>query len=1067
MEFPPDLKPEKPKSRESSQEKLPFLSRLARQTGISELVAAMAFFAAMSGKPVSTEGGFKMPKEAQKQTQVLSKEEANVGLVLAKKETAKHETKPEFDFYGRFTKEEDGKLKSNLPWALIAPLQIEAGYNIKRREQAAFDVPYEYSRLFDTAKSLNPEDKDKVTEYIENKIKQQIANKLIFVDFSANTEKVYRAQHQKDLEDATKLIANKKIKNIRITGFASPEGPESKGPATLQPGAVDVENIKLAEKRAADVSPVLREALIKMGLSPNAIAEIKAEEGQFNDQELRDLDALAIKSGVAGRDETERLFNLIKDYNLNKFADDAELQKELNRIVGSKRKVEVTIDFEGEEKKKVVVPIPNPLFFLPLLLRRRKQEQFPAKPEDRPVAEAGPKPREIFTDGAVDFTKDLERNDPDFVNLFRDVEKNLLAADREKMEEEVLLDDIDVFIDDPEAIKRGVDYRSMFKELGQISDRYENEEKLEQGVCHIILTRWKEHDKKLRRELGIASDEGLDYHRYGNQVLWSRFHARELIRLVKSNPRAINANLDARVAELESRRMARLEQVPATPQEPQPEIVKVQQEQEKEKEKEREQVGESDKRNQYDIEFAERRSAEDAFQKELLGGVVFPERRGAEEIKSETQPETKPKVQPESAPTSKDKDRRVELELVMTQKAKEMKGLDPNSPAYREKEEQWNILRKESLALEPEPTKKEPEKQPKTQEKSKWSPENMDSWTFGADERLDPIKIEMIKNSPKESAKKESWLNKEKREKIWGWTKERLKGLATFGFWEVHRAEQFRSSKKKIGKELARKSEDIGRTKNLSLENAWDEALKIQANLALEGKPGGKEAKSDDYERLSNSISREKQAENQIYVAYLVKNAENTLRERLKKYKNELGKNVLDEARVKEAMKELKNKLLSLENGALETDTKDFSKVIKDKLDPKYWRRYIYGGAEAALGFAGWYWLSGKAASWWYGGGEAAKAAGGAAGSAAELPQEIPMDQHIWGTVKEYLTQNGVPNPTDQQIMEGSKIIAHDNGIGVKIWGIDGAPLDTGMQQGHLLKFGGLVKKLAWLKALG
>lgn len=295
----------------------------------------------------------------------------------------------------------------------------------------------------------------------------------------------------------------------------------------------------------------------------------------------------------------------------------------------------------------------------------------------------------------------------------------------------------------------------------------------------------------------------------------------------------------------------------------------------------------------------------------------------------------------------------------------------------------------------------------------------------------------------------------------------------TFGFWEVHRAEQFRSAKKKVGKELSGKSESIGRTKNLSFEEAYDEAFKIQARLALEGKVGGKGAISEDYDRLSDAISREKQAENQIYIGYLVKNAESTLRERLKKYQNEFGKNVLDETKIKSAMSELKTKLLSLEDGALEADTKDFSKVIKDKLDPKYWRRYIYGGAEAALGFAGWQWLSGKAASWWYGGGGVAKAVGGAeigkaAGAAAEaMPEGVPMDQHIWGTVKEYLAQNGVPNPTDHQIMEGSKIIAHDNGIGVKIWGVDGAPMDTNMQQGHLLKIGGLIKKLAWLKALG
>jgi hypothetical protein len=37
--------------------------------------------------------------------------------------------------------------------------------------------------------------------------------------------------------------------------------------------------------------------------------------------------------------------------------------------------------------------------------------------------------------------------------------------------------------------------------------------------------------------------------------------------------------------------------------------------------------------------------------------------------------------------------------------------------------------------------------------------------------------------------------------------------------------------------------------------------------------------------------------------------------------------------------------------------------------------------------------------------------------------------------------------------MEVSKQVATDSGIGVKEWGIEGDPVDTNMQQGHLLTF--------------
>jgi len=249
-------------------------------------------------------------------------------------------------------------------------------------------------------------------------------------------------------------------------------------------------------------------------------------------------------------------------------------------------------------------------------------------------------------------------------------------------------------------------------------------------------------------------------------------------------------------------------------------------------------------------------------------------------------------------------------------------------------------------------------------------------------------------------------------------------------------------------------------TSNLSFEEAYEEAYKIQSALAEEGKPGGKGVEAKDYEKISSAISAEKIARNKIYVEYIVGDTRKNLENRLKKYRDSSGKQIiLDKNKVGNMVNELRLKLLSLENGVVKADVKDFSKIIKDNLDPKYWKRYIYGGVEAALGFSGWWWLWTK--SGFLGGAEAAKAAVGGAETG-----EIPMDQHIWGTVKQYLMQNGVPDPTNQQIMEGAKIIAEDNGIGVKIWGINGTPLDTQMAQGYLLKFGTLVKKLAWIKTL-
>ena len=69
---------------------------------------------------------------------------------------------------------------------------------------------------------------------------------------------------------------------------------------------------------------------------------------------------------------------------------------------------------------------------------------------------------------------------------------------------------------------------------------------------------------------------------------------------------------------------------------------------------------------------------------------------------------------------------------------------------------------------------------------------------------------------------------------------------------------------------------------------------------------------------------------------------------------------------------------------------------------------------------------------------------------------------------KEWLKQYGsMPNPSDSQIQLTDKILRRSNGIGVKIWNLFGSPLDTQMQQGHLLDFREVIKNLSKIRALG
>ena len=69
------------------------------------------------------------------------------------------------------------------------------------------------------------------------------------------------------------------------------------------------------------------------------------------------------------------------------------------------------------------------------------------------------------------------------------------------------------------------------------------------------------------------------------------------------------------------------------------------------------------------------------------------------------------------------------------------------------------------------------------------------------------------------------------------------------------------------------------------------------------------------------------------------------------------------------------------------------------------------------------------------------------------------------GEAKRILIEQGVPNPTDSQVMDVSKVIAGDSGVGVGEWDMTGSPIDTNMKAGTLLHIGKAVALAARMVA--
>jgi len=425
-------------------------------------------------------------------------------------------------------KDEKGQIRFN-PWSILAPVQVELGRVIEKEDQAFFVIPYEYSRLFaagrEAKEPLRPEDHDKVVSWIDNELKKQMADVLYGLDMS---KRVYGVYHDEE------NIRNLKIKDIRVTGLASPEGPREKGPSTLMPGAIDKENIELAETRASAAIDFTKESLSKLGFSSEVIEkakamaeQIQAKEVQFTDDELRELAAVA--QGENGADDLEKIFNLIVNYN-NNLVRDKETLAVLDRIVATKRGVEVTVSYEGSRTEKLLVPIPLLLVIPPLIreISRRRRKDFGGGERKLPQ-------RKLPPQGTTPPTERIPR-DQALEDIIR---KTPLPEEGmyEQMEEKTIIDDLYVFFDEPSTIKRGLDYRKIADSVLAAYDGFSDKTDREIFASAQILNSWKRHDVNARREAGWREEDlsaGLDYENQPRQIQWARVHGRAIVELVEA-----------------------------------------------------------------------------------------------------------------------------------------------------------------------------------------------------------------------------------------------------------------------------------------------------------------------------------------------------------------------------------------------------------------------------------------------------------------------------------------------------------------------------------------------------
>jgi len=527
------------------------------------------------------------------------------------------------------------------------------------------------------------------------------------------------------------------------------------------------------------------------------------------------------------------------------------------------------------------------------------------------------------------------------------------------------------------------------------------------------------------------------------------------------------------------------------------------------------------KPDQYDDQFGERRQAEEAYAvaepKARENAKTGLEKLATEEIKQIQEAQGADSVfdvkrRPDAGKADTN-EKAKELEDLIIKKAGEMKGLNPAGPAYREKEEQWNLLRKEFLALEAESAQKasgassggqeKPQIPGKPQEartdmesqlKSKPKPEapkekaeisktetRQKGKSIVSQEAIENfIPIEQRVNELKESMvvgahNKDMEEGKNEKPKFWEktkeavsrgkewltrpWLRERLKGFATGGLWELWQGGKFQISARMTGKELLRANEKMKSNKN---QFTYDDAVAVHNKLVESGNLDPVDRAK--FEQVANTIRREK---NMQYIDLVTAQARTKMKERLNwggakftrglEYRDRDGNKVqFDDAKLDQMMLNLRTKLIAMQDGAVKEDVKGFTGIIKKDLDPKYWKHYQYAAVDALLWTKGYLALNKYfAANAIPGSSEAVPPVSGAE---QIITPPTGMDGTIWNTVDQVMRNppsnmglEAIPHPSLEQLTEASKYVVKGNGVGVDIWNIKGAPLDTLMQQGHPL----------------
>lgn len=244
----------------------------------------------------------------------------------------------------------------NLFEKILLPLDVRTAWS--DRMTWAFDVPQEFSKGFDTWRSLDSLDDARLVEYVSGLIEKILLGVEVHGVF---------AEHYKEQP----LVANS-LKKVTLEATSSWEAKSDWLNSLIEPNQ---KNVDLAKIRFGNGSRIRWEAIQKLKEKYPDIQNLQVlgstKEIEYSQEELDELYKLAIRLGYGkhgkmqsksfdkeNTDHLNLIFELIIDYDRNTPFDEKD-KKELDDIIGKKRNLHYEVQYS--KWRENVRTVPNPL----------------------------------------------------------------------------------------------------------------------------------------------------------------------------------------------------------------------------------------------------------------------------------------------------------------------------------------------------------------------------------------------------------------------------------------------------------------------------------------------------------------------------------------------------------------------------------------------------------------------------------------------------------------------------------------------------------------------------------